>query len=140
MTNQEILNKLGEIKKGKYISLKKKKDLGEGITKISDIVIRLGVNYANMAINKDRTTPIQPLRWGHWVEGLEGLVLEHKGQYYLRVANSYSNNTKNIYLKDNNEISYHDVVNLIGEKKVQSANPDVYNVKFENILALGGEQ
>lgn len=140
MTNQEILNKLGEVKKGRYIALKKKKDLGEGVVKVSDLVIRLGVDYANMAINKDRTTPIQPLKWGHWVEGLEGLVLEHKNNYYLRVASSYSNTNKSIYLKDGNQISKEEVIALVGEKKLESGNPDVYNIKFENILALGGEK
>lgn len=144
MTNQEILNKLAEVKKGKYISLKKKKDLGENIlgekiTKISDLVIRLGVDYANMAINKDRTTPIQNLKWGQWVEGLEGLVIEHKGNYYLRVASAYSNTNKSTYYLNDQQITKEEVVQMLGEKKVQSSNPDVYNIKFENILALGGE-
>ena len=137
MTNQEILNKLGDVKKGRYVSLKKKKDLGEGIVKISELVIRLGVDYANMKINEDRTTPIQPLKWGHWVEGLEGLVIEHKGSYYLRVASSYSNTTHSYYYKDDKQITKEDVIALIGEKKLKSVNPDVYNIKFENIIELG---
>lgn len=137
MTNQEILNKLGEVKKGRYISLKKKKDLGEGVVKISDLVIRLGVDYANMKINENRETPIQPLKWGNWVEGLEGLVIEHKGNYYLRVASSYSNTNKSTYYLNEQPISKEEVVALLGEKKVQSGNPDVYNIKFENIIELG---
>ena len=139
MTNQEILNKLGEVKKGRYIALKKKKDLGEGVVKVSDLVIRLGVDYANMKINEDRTTPIQPLKWGHWVKGLEGLVIEHKGNYYLRVASSYSNNGKSIYLLNGEEVDKSVVEELIGAKKLESQNADVYNIKFENILALGGK-
>lgn len=137
MTNQEILNKMGNVKKGKYISLKKKKELGNGIEKISDLVIRLGVDYANMKINENRETPIQPLKWGNWVKGLEGLVIEHKGNYYLRVASAYSNNGKCVYLLNGNEISKEEVISLIGEKKVESGKPDVYNIKFENILELG---
>ena len=54
MNNQEILNKLNNIKKGRYISLKKKKDLGSGVTKISDMVIRLGVEYQNMKCNENK--------------------------------------------------------------------------------------
>lgn len=142
MTNQEILNKLGEVKKGRYISLKKKKDLGEGVVKISDLVIRLGVDYANMKINENRETPIQPLKWGNWVEGLEGLVIEHTNKqgekhYYLRVASSYSNNTKTSYLLNGVEISKEEVINKIGEKKITSSNPDVYNIDFLNILTIG---
>ncbi len=135
MTNNEILNKLGNVKKGKYISLKKKKDLGNGIEKISDLVIRLGVDYANMKINEGRE--IGALPWGSWVEDLEGLVIEHKGNYYLRVASAYSNNGKCVYLLNGNEISKEEVVNLIGEKKVESKALDIYNIKFENILELG---
>lgn len=134
MTTQEILNQMGNVKKGKYVSLKKKKDLGEGIEKISDIVIRLGVDYANMKVAEGKE--VSGLPWGKWVEGLEGLVIEHKGNYYLRVASSYSNNGKSIYLLNGNEISQEEVIATLGEKKVLSANPDVYNIKFENILEL----
>lgn len=77
------------------------------------------------------------LPWGKWVEGLEGLVIEHKGNYYLRVASAYSNNGKSIYLLNGEEVSKEEVIAMLGEKKVQSANPDVYNIKFENILELG---
>ena len=79
MTNQEILTKLAEAKKGRYINLTKAKDLGQGIVKESDMVIRLGVAYSNMKINEDRQTGQLP--WGRWVEGLENLVIEHKGNF-----------------------------------------------------------
>ena len=135
MTNQEILNKMGNVKKGKYISLKKKKELGNGIEKISDLVIRLGVDYANMKVAEGKE--VGGLPWGKWVKGLEGLVIEHKGNYYLRVASAYSNNGKCVYLLNGNEISKEEVISLIGEKKVESKALDVYNIKFENILELG---
>lgn len=137
MTNSEILLALAHVKKGRYVSLRKVKDYGKGVTKESDLVIRLGVNYANMAINKDRETPIQSLPWGHWVEGLENLVIEHKGNYYLRVANSYSDHNKSTYYLDGVEISKEKAIEILGEKKLKSGNPDVYNIKFENILSLG---
>lgn len=135
MTNQEILNKMGNVKKGKYISLKKKKDLGNGVEKISDLVIRLGVDYANMKVAEGKE--VGSLPWGNWVEGLEGLVIEHKGNYYLRVASAYSNNGKCVYLLNGNEISKEEVVSLVGEKKLESKALNVYNIKFENILELG---
>lgn len=135
MTNQEILNKMGNVKKGKYISLKKKKDLGNGVEKISDLVIRLGVDYANMKVAEGKE--VGSLPWGKWVEGLEGLVIEHKGNYYLRVASAYSNNGKCVYLLNGKEISKEEVISLVGEKKLESKALDVYNIKFENILELG---
>ena len=134
MTNNQILDQMGNVKKGKYVALKKKKDLGHGIVKISDLVIRLGVDYANMKVAEGKE--VGGLPWGHWVEGLEGLVIEHKGNYYLRVANSYSNNGKSTYLLNDQEISKEEVVAILGEKKVEGSQADVYNIKFENILEL----
>lgn len=144
MTNQEILTKLAETKKGRYISLCKKKDLGQGITKESDMVIRLGVNYANMSVNANHNTGSLP--WGHWVHGLENLVVEHKGNYYLRVTSTNPENLESgadviatRYIKDGKEISKEEVVATIGEKKIASKASVIYNIKFENIIRLGGE-
>lgn len=137
MTNEEIIQTMLSKKKGQYVSLKKEKDLGNGVKKITDMVIRLGVDYANMKVNEERTTPIQPLKWGHWVEGLEGYVIEHKGQYYLRVASSYSNTTKSIYLLNGVEVGDEVVSELVAPYKLKSSAADVYNIKFENIIQLG---
>ena len=140
MTNQEILMKLAEAKKGRYINLTKAKDLGKGVTKESDMVIRLGVSYANMQINENRQTGQLP--WGHWVEGLENLVIEHKGNYYLRITSTDPANPESgadviatRYLMDGHEVTKQEVRELLGEEK-GGASP-VYNVKFENILKLG---
>lgn len=140
MTNQEILMKLAEAKKGRYINLTKTKDLGQGIVKESDMVIRLGVSYANMQINENRQTGQLP--WGKWVEGLENLVIEHKGNYYLRITSTDPANPENgadviatRYLMNGVEVTKQEVRALIGEEK-GGASP-VYNVKFDNILKLG---
>jgi hypothetical protein len=142
MKNQEILSKLAEIKKGRYINFTKVKDLGKGIVKESDMVIRLGVNYANMKINKDRETGSLP--WGKWVEGLENLVVEHKGNYYLRITSTDPANPESgadviatRYLMEGQEISKDQVIEMIGESKLSGNASPVYNVKFENIVSLG---
>lgn len=142
MTTQEILIKLAEAKKGRYINLTKAKDLGKGIVKESDMVIRLGVNYANMQVNKDRQTG--PLPWGHWVEGLENLVVEHKDKYYLRITSVDPANPESgadviatRYLLGGQEITKDQVIQTIGEGKLEGKASTVYNVKFENILKLG---
>ncbi|MDD2470196.1 MAG: hypothetical protein PHI22_04640 [Bacilli bacterium] len=142
MTNQEILQKLGEVKKGRYINFTKIKDLGSGIVKESDMVIRLGINYANMKINENKQTGQLP--WGRWVEGLENLVVEHKGKYYLRITStdpSYPESGADViatrYLRNGQEISKEEVIYMIGETKTSSKASPVYNVKFENIVKLG---
>ena len=142
MTYQEIIDKIKEAKKGSYIKLTKVKDLGEGVVKESDMVIRLGVSYANMAINKDRIT--QPLKWGHWVEGLENLVLEHKGQYYLRITSKDPEHPESgadviatRYMRGDKSISKEEALQIVGEKNMSSSASSVYNIKFCNIVSIG---
>lgn len=143
MTNQEILNTLAAAKKGSYISLTKVKDLGTGIVKESDMRIRIGVSYANMSVNADKETGSLP--WGTWVPGFENLVVEHKGNYYLRVSSTTPSDIESgsdiiatRYIRNGQQITKDEVVALIGEKKVASKPSIVYNIKFENILRLGG--
>lgn len=137
MTEQEIFEKLKEIKKGRYISLRKTKDLGSGVTKVSDLVIRLGVDYSKMKINEGRQTGSLP--WGHWVEGYEQLVIEHKGIYYLRVASSYTKHNRSYYYMDGQEITKAEALSVVGAKKMESKNPDIYNIRFDNIIHIGKE-
>jgi hypothetical protein len=142
MTNEQIINSIREAKKGRYIKLKKVKDLGEGVTKVSDMIIRLGVNYSNMSINENRTTGSLP--WGQWVEGLANLVIEHKGNYYLRITSTDPENPesgadviKTTYLMNNAEITKEEAISVVGDKKMEGKASPVYNVKFENILSIG---
>ena len=143
MTNQEIMAKVLEAKKGRYISLSKAKDLGEGVVKETDMVIRLGVSYANMSINEGKQTGSLP--WGHWVEGMENLVLEHKGNYYLRITSTTPENPESgadviatRYLLNGEVISKESAIAIVGEKKMKGSASPVYNLKFENILRIGG--
>ena len=144
MNNQEILQKLTKVIKGRYIRLTKKKDLGQGIIKESDMRIRLGISFANMKVNENKE--IGSLPWGQWVEGLENLVVTHKGNYYLRITTTNPNDLENAndviatrYIKDGELISKEEVISLIGEKKLISKPSLVYNIKFDNILRLGIE-
>ena len=142
MNAQEILQKLQNTKKGTYVSLTKIKDLGNDIIKESDMRIRVGVNYKNLKANKDKE--IQPLPWGKWVKGLENLVVEHKGNYYLRITSTNPNDLEKAsdviatrYIQNGKEISKEEVINQIGEKKLTSSPSMVYNIKFDNIVRIG---
>ncbi len=142
MNAQEILQKLQNTKKGTYVSLTKVKDLGNDIIKESDMRIRVGVNYKNLKANKNKE--IQPLPWGKWVKGLENLVVEHKGNYYLRITSTNPNDLKKAsdviatrYIQNGVEISKEEVINQIGEKKLASSSSMVYNIKFDNIIRIG---
>lgn len=140
MRNEEILAMLAQVKKGRYIKLTKTKDLGNGVVKESDMRIRLGVAYSNMSINADRE--VASLPWGSWVEGLENIALEHKGNYYLRVSSTNPENleeSKDVvatrYFLNNAEISREEASAIVGQKKSSRPSP-VYNIKFENIKSL----
>lgn len=136
LTTNEILDKVLEIKKGSWVKLVKSKDLGMGITKYTSMVVRLGVAYSHIKrVGKTTSTSGEgKLPWGEWK--IDNLVISHKGELYLRVANAYTKATaKSWYVKDNKEISKAMVVELVGEQK--SSESAVYNIKFRNIVSIG---
>lgn len=135
MENQKILETIKTFKKGTYVPFTKIKDYGNGLVKETDMVIRLGISYQNMEINKDRV--VEPLPWGSWVPGLENYVIEHKGNYYLRINSTNSHIAKSKYLLNNVEITKEVAETYINPKKLQSKESPVYNVKFENIISIG---
>ena len=144
MKNSEIIHALSNIKRGTYVRITKAKPLGNGVTKESDLRVRIGVSYANMAVNSDRQTGALP--WGAWVPGLENLVVEHKGNYYLRIASTTPENPESgadvlatRYIRNGQQITKEEAVAIVGEKKVTSKPSLVYNIKFDNIIRLGGE-
>ena len=153
LTNAEIIKKILEAKKGRYINFTKEKDLGNDIRKETDMVIRLGVDYSHMNINVNRETGSLP--WGHWVKNLENLVIEHtkvnkktnelETSYYLRVTSidpAHPDNGASIvatrYLNDKGQqLTKEQVVAQVGEKKLESHASAVYNIKFDNIIKIG---
>lgn len=134
-TNTQIFNEIEKIKKGAYATLDKVKDFGNGLVKFTHMVIRLGVNYANMKVNAGKE--VGSLPWGEWVDGYEGLVIEHKGNYYLRVSDSFTNNNTSRYELNGNEITKEQATEIVGESKIASKQSSVYNIKFDNIIKVG---
>lgn len=134
MENNEIISVVAQLKKGTYVSLIKRKDLGQGVVKITSMVIRTGINFANMQVNKDRQ--VGQLPWGNWVAGLENYVIEHKGKFYLRVYNSYSDSIASVYYLNGNEITKEQAIAIVGEKKLESHSSECYNIAFDNIVSI----
>lgn len=154
LTDQQILDALKEYVNGHYFNLTKEKDLGQGIRKETDMKFRFGINYSHMAINKDKD--IGSLPWGHWVPGLENLVIEHtkvldkktgetETNYYLRVTScdpahpeSGADVIATRYIDANgNLITKAEAIAIVGEKKLQGSPRPVYNIKFSNIIKIG---
>ena len=142
LTDQQIIDAIKSVKKGTYIQLTKQKDLGEGVIKETDMRVRVGVSYQNLAINEGKETKSLP--WGHWVEGLENLVLEHKGNHYLRITATdpeHIDEGDDIiatrYIKDARELTKSEAISIVGEKHMKGSASPVYNIKFENIVRIG---
>ena len=136
MEKNELLATVAQAQKGRYVGLVKKMDLGNGVEKISSMSVRLGVKPSNMKVYKDAGKGTGSLPWGQWVQNYEGLVIENKGSYYLRVASSYNKKVKTKYIKDNKQISYSEAVELVGEKHMQGSKVDIMNIKCDNIISL----
>lgn len=137
LTTEKIIDTIKGIKKGTWVKLVKEKvlDKEKDIKKITSMTIRLGVEYTHIKAVRKETA--EPLPWGHWVEGLEGLVIEHKGTYYLRVANSYTKQATSNYYIGGEETTKENIIAMVGESKTRTSESAVYNIKFENIIQIG---
>ena len=136
MLKNELLELASQAQKGRYVGLVKKMDLGNGVEKISSMSVRLGVKPSNMKVYKDAGKGTGSLPWGQWVKNYEGLVIENKGNYYLRVASSYNKKVKTKYIRNNQEITYSEAVALVGAKKMEGSKVDLMNIKCDNIIKL----
>lgn len=77
------------------------------ITKETTMVVMSGISYDNRKeVKEARENGNLPennagLPWGKWVKGLEGYILEHNGQEYIRLYPTYNKehkiNAKTIY-------------------------------------------
>lgn len=154
MKLNELQEILAGIKTAAYVSLVKSKDLGKGVTKITRMRCRLGVQYDNMKkvierrnenlVGRDliaEESPAKkssPLPWGNWVTGYEKYIIEHKGNYYLRIAESYNMKAHPIsqYYLNGVPVEKSVVENIIAPSKLKASVGDVYCVKLQDIINL----
>lgn len=100
---------------------------------------RIGVEYANMAINKDIITGSLP--YGYFVFSNEILYSPSTDTYQLRLTNTFNPNmkAKATYYLDGVEITKQELIEmdalLSDEIKKKEPNP-VFNVKLENIIEI----
>ena len=152
MKLEELLAVLGTIKKGAYVSINKRKDYGKGVTKITTMRTRIGCDYSKMKnviakraeaqlMGRDMSagTSGGSLPWGNWVSGYEKLIIEHKGNYYLRIAECY---TKGIasrnsqYYYNGEPVSKEAIVDKVAPSKLKSSAAGVYTVKLDDIISI----
>lgn len=152
MKLDELLTVLETIKKGAYVSITKRKDYGKGVTKITRMRTRIGCDYSKMkhviekriesqTIGRDMSdgTTGGSLPWGNWVVGLEKLIIEHKGNYYLRIAECYTKGVASKhsqYYYNGEPVSKDSIVDKVAPSKLKTYASDVYTIKLDDIISI----
>ena len=134
MNREDILNIINDRRNG-TIELVKTKDFGKGIIKETSMTVELGVEYKTLVEAKEyEAKESHSLPWGHWLEGYENLIIEHKDTYYLRVANPKTVGSR--YVIDGVETDSETAEKLIPASKLKSSESKIYNIKFDNIKEI----
>lgn len=152
MNKSMIIDALNQKKNGAFFSVRLVSDVKltaaakkSGITayKVTDMTARKGIDYkaqksvqAKVDAGKVLT---HELPWGNWIEGLEGVMLEHKGATYVRLYSApnkatcrYYLNGKKVTLEELKDSGYvlNSYFNKSGEK------PDAMTVRIENVQKI----
>ena len=70
----------------------------ERVEKITIATLQFGCSYENCVNNRtEEEFKAEGLPWGSWVEGMENKVIEHKGEYYVRLYEKKNDNRKVAY-------------------------------------------
>ena len=160
MTKHEIIRTVDAIKKGTFVRIVYRTELplcaaakksGHVIIKETEKVVRIGVDYKNIARVKEaesaRTAPKRERSaWCHWE--IPHVLAKHNNRddYYLSVATVEGNghHTKNSYFIDGTQVTRSDVENsnyVLPSYFNQSGEyATVQNINITNIIKLGGHR
>jgi hypothetical protein len=128
--------------------LKTLKTTTQSVSKRVRVGVRYGVDYANIAtvrnaIEAGERGEVESLPWGEWRKGREGLIIDHKGQEYCRLAAGTLRNMvrSTVYFVDGNEVdeSFVRPLCLASEFRERDEAPTVFNVKPQTVLSVGRE-
>lgn len=159
MNTNLVLQTLKKINKGQWFKLSYTSDVplmaqakrqGFVCYKRTTMTARYGVRYANISSVKQRLEmkaqagePVSDkheLAWGNWASGYEGIMIEHKGQNYLRIATS-PNKFKSQFFVNGEPISKEGLMALgivqPSYFKKPEQKPEVITIKMENIESIG---
>ena len=108
------------------------------ITKRVETTARKGINRANLKKYKDIIFESKPLPWGSWVNGEEGVFLEHETsngetRHYIRLFTT-PNKPHSKYFINGKEVAKEDILALLTAKEKRENNlEDFYTVNVANI-------
>ena len=91
-------------------------------------VVRAGIDYRNLSINKNRET--EPLPWGQWKQF--PYVIEHNGKEYIRL---YPNNKpESDYFIDGKRVDREEFLSKLPESQKKKEAPACFVVAEENLI------
>lgn len=160
MTKHEIIRTVETVKKGTFVRIVYQTELpltaaakrsGHVIIKHTEKVVRLGVNYGNIAtVQEAEAVRTEPKReytpWCHWE--IEDILAKHntKDDYYLSFAtvNGIGHHTKSTYFMNGSTVALNEVMDselvLPSYFKGTGEAPAVQKVNINNIIQLGGHR
>lgn len=111
------------------------------VTKRSSGVVRCGISYDNMkSVQIKRADGILPaenagLKWGEWLQYPN--FIQHKGNIYLRCAESPNNKIKTEYFLNGRPVEKSEIEGICTKAAFTNhENLDVFTINVENILAI----
>lgn len=156
MTKNQVVEAVKNIKKGTFVKIVYRTDLpltaaakkrGVTASKITEKIVRLGVNYSNIqsVINAEatRTEPKREVTsWCHWE--IPNVLAQHntKEDYYLSFATvNGGSHTKTIYMLNSIPVNKSEVIDaevvLSSYFKSNGDVPVVQKVNVNNIIQIG---
>lgn len=162
MTTESLITLMNEIGNGSWFKIKWTSDVpltaaarksGIQVFKNTEAQCRKGIAYANQKSVKEKVDAgkvLQGLPWGTWKEGHEGLLIEHKGNDYVRLylgpnvphstytvlKQSADGMTEEKMTKEQLVASGYVLPSWANKK---SEKPEALTVKVDNVLAIKGQ-
>ena len=140
MTKELVLQAIENNKKGAFINVEyetTKKPLAKHkdsiIKKHSKGVYRLGIDYKNMAVNKDKQTG--PMLYGAFE--IKNYLIEYNGKYYLRVYVSHNHKTESQWTLNGEKVSKQYLIDNGYISNTKSQPVECFNISIENIIKIG---
>lgn len=154
MKLQIASKKVHDVRKGSYVSIlwerdaKVKKNCSAIIKKRTKAVVRVGINYENMAVTKEKRQAgieAKGLQWGVWNDYPYFIKHTPKGSSacvdYLRAYMGNQSQVETEWFMDGRKVDKSQISDwlLASEKKndeIQAGNP--ITIKVNDILSIGG--
>lgn len=148
MIKEKILSAKGNFVKAKWKSIPKPAARFKTfqLEKITESVVRAGINFANLSSVKDAIAAgergeVQPLPWGEWKSF--PYIIEHKGAEYIRLypSDGINHYPKSIFYVNGEEVTKEDFATYLTPSDAKKLldpeeRPECFTIKAENVLGI----